>query len=343
MIEVPAEAIRAAFGEFLKETWGLDHDAAIRMARRSLKDKAAEMREAVLSSAIKEHPLHPIITYILNDVVDHGEAIDLLGKCKASLLHVRHIEEVYTVAKFLLTEKARHEEFGWRWSNFGTLHAIRNRILNLKQPLDDLMVEFLKANINDMKAHFSKKFEVDETQCIPQWEKLSNWMMDITLKDVFEKAGRKQSYISASYDWNSQAVHLSPLGDQYLGYKLKHMDSGDFALDTANTWVQKLCHECAPMVADQDRLRDYYFRQVMVETYGMLVARPSQYVDMAVKGGQYGALTEEILQKPFRMDRVRNVAIGAPPVDPYVLSFAVPAADAAASATAVSSSSDGAV
>lgn len=336
MIEIPAEAICAAFGEFLKETWGLDDDTAIRMARRPLKEKAAGIREEVLSSAIKEHPLHSIITYILNDVVDHGEAIDLLGKCKASLLHVRHIEEVYTVAKFLLSEKDRHQEFGWRWNNFGTLHTIRNRILNLKQPLDELMVGFLKTHINEMKAFLSKRFEVDETKCIPQWEKLTNWMMDIPLKEVFEKTGRQQSYISAAYDWNSQAVHLSPLGDQYLGYKLKHMDSGDFPIATANTWTQKLCHECAPIVADQDKLRDYYFKLVMVDTFEMLVSRPRRYMDMAVKGGQYGALTEEILQKPFNSDRVRNIAIGVPPNDPYVLSFAVPAAEPVMPGTAVS-------
>lgn len=337
MIDVPVEAIRAAFSEFLKEAWDLDDDTAVQMARRPLKDKAAEVREQVLSSAIKDHPLYPIIAYILNDVVDHGEAIDLLGKCKVSLLHVRHIEEVYTVAKFLFAEKDRHQEFGWRWNNFGALHAIRNRILNLKQPLDEGMVAFLEANIDKMKAYLSKKFEVDETKCLPQWEKLSNWMMNILLKDVFEKAGRMQSYTSTAYDWNSQAVHLSPLGDQYLGYQLKHIDSGDFALDAANTWIHKLCHECAPMVADQDRLRDYYFQQVMVETYEMLVARPGQYVDMAKKGGQYTALTEEILQKPFRMEHIRNVAIGAPPVDPYVLSFATSADDAAAAEAAATS------
>jgi len=342
MIDVPVEAIRAAFSEFLKETWNLDQDTAIQMARRPLKDRAAAVREQVLSSAIKDHPLHQIITYILNDVVDHGEAIDLLGKCKVSLLHVRHIEEVYTVAKYLFAEKDRHQEFGWRWNNFGTLHAIRNRILNLKQPLDGHMVAFLEANIDKMKAYLSKKFEIDETKCLPQWEKLSNWMMDILLKDVFEKAGRKQSYISAAYDWNSQAVHLSPLGDQYLGYKLKHIDSGDFALDTAKTWIHKLCHECAPIVVDQGKLRDYYFQQVMVETYEMLVARPGQYMDMVVKGGQYSALTEEILRKPFNVDRVRDVAIGAPPADPYVLSFEPPAGDAAAAEAAATSAGDAA-
>ncbi|MGC8808174.1 MAG: hypothetical protein ACP5QB_11675 [Thiomonas sp.] len=154
-----------------------------------------------------------------------------------------------------------------------------------------------------------------------------------------KKTDTPQSYISAAYDWGSQAVHLSPLGDQYLGYKLKYMDSGDFALSTANTWVHKLCHECAQLVADQDKLRDFYFQQVMAETYEMLVARPSHYMDMAAKGGQFRALTEEILEKPFRVDRVRNAAIGAPPQDPYLLSFEAPLSDVAVSETSTLSTS----
>lgn len=321
MIEVPAEAIRQAFGEFLKETWGLDHDKAVAMARRPLKDKAAEVREQVLGSAIKDHPLYAIVASILNDVVDHGEAIDRLGKCKAALLNVRHIEEVYTVAKYVLREKDRHQEFGWRWNSFGALHAIRNRILNLKQPVEGRMLDFLKANIDSMKLYLSKKFDLDESKCRDQWERLSNWMMGIPIKEVFEKAGRRDSYVSTAYDWNSQAVHLSPLGDHYLGYELKHMDFGDFALDTANTWVHKLCHECAPLVEDQRKLRDYYFQQVMVDTYEMLVARQGHYMDMAAKGGQYSALTNEILQKPFNVDRIKVVALGEPPADPYMLNF----------------------
>ncbi len=327
MVEVPAEAICQAFGEFLKEAWSLDHDDALAMARRPLKEKAAEVRDQILGSAITDHPLYSIVANILNDVVDHSEAIDRLGKCKAALLNVRHIEEVYTVAKYVLLEKDRHQEFGWRWNSFATLHAIRNRVLNLKQPVEGPMLDFLNANIDSMKRYLSKKFDLDESKCLDQWEKLSNWMMGISIKEVFEKAGRRDSYVSAAYDWNSQAVHLSPLGDHYLGYDLKHMNFGDFALDAANTWVHKLCHECAPLVEDQSKLRDYYFKQVMVETYEMLVARPAHYMEMTAKGGQYYALTHEILQKPFDVDRIKRTAVGEPPADPYILSFPTQASD----------------
>jgi len=321
MVAVPAEAICQAFGEFLKEAWGLDRDDALAMARRPLKEKAAEVRDQILGSAIKGHPLYAIVVAILNDVVDHSEAIDRLGKSKVALLNVRHIEEVYTVAKYLFLEKDRHQEFEWRWNNFAVLHAIRNRVLNLKLPVDVSMSDFLKANIDRMKQYLSRKFDLDESKCLDQWEKLSNWMMNISIKEVFEKAGRRASYVSAAYDWNSQAVHLSPLGDYYLGFNLEHMDFGDFALEAANTWVLKLCHECACLVEDQSKLRDYYFKQVMIETYGMLVAKPARYMELSANGGRYAALTNGILQKPFDVVRIKQSAVGEPPADPYILNF----------------------
>ena len=115
-----------------------------------------------------------------------------------------------------------------------------------------------------------------------------------------------------------------------MGYKFENFDFGDFVIEAASDWVLKLCHNCAPIVADQDRLRDYYFQQVMVDMYTMLVRQLSRYTGMAVKGGSYGAVTEEILKKPFRIDHIRNAAIGVPPADPYIFSFAVAASDAAA-------------
>lgn len=88
MVAVPAEAICQAFDEFLKEAWGLDRDDALTMAQRPLKEKAAEVRDQILHSAIKDHPLYAIVSGILNDVVDHSEAIDRLGKSKVALLNV---------------------------------------------------------------------------------------------------------------------------------------------------------------------------------------------------------------------------------------------------------------
>jgi len=289
------------------------------VARRPVAQKASEVREQILGQAIKEHPLYPIVSYIISDMVDHAEAIDRIGKRRPMLLHVRHIEEVYTIAKYLMNEKDRHQEFAWRWASFAQLHRIRNRLLTLKQPLDEEMAAFLRANIDHMKAYLHKKFDLDEAKCREQWARLTNWMMDIPLKEVFEKAGRLDSYVSAAYDWSSQSVHLSPMGDTYMSYKLEHFDFGDFALDSAQTWIHKMCHECEPLVSKPEVLRDYYFRQVMLETLEMLAARPAQYLSLAKKRPQFNALTQLLLQKPFDVELIRNAAIGAPPQDPYLL------------------------
>jgi hypothetical protein len=319
MLAIPAEAIKASLLDFLREFWGTEHDAALALAQRPLRVKAEEVSSEIHKSAITIHPLYHILRYVLHDIADHCEAIDLIGKNRTTLLHVRHIEELYTVSKYLLATPDRYEEFAWRWDNFHTLHAIRNRILNLKQPLDQSMVEWLRVNLETMKRLFSSKFDCDPTICADQWEKLSNWLYKIPLNEIFEKAGRLASYTSTAYDWNSQAVHLSPLGGMYMGCELQHQDYGDFALDSACTYLHKMCHECSVIVSDQEALRKYYLRQVLLETYEMLCNRPGHYMELANKGGQYAKLTELLLKKPFDFTAVMSVSLSSPPKDPLVL------------------------
>ena len=319
MLVVPANAIQASLLEFLQEYWGMNHESAFELAKRKLKAKADEVTTEIRRTAITIHPLYPILLYVLHDIADHCDAIDSVGKNRSALLHVRHIEELYTVSKYLLASNDRYEEFSWRWRNFHNLHAIRNRILNLRQPLDPKMVAWLDSNLETMQRIFSKKFDKDPAKCIDQWEKLSNWLHKIPLNEIFEKAGRLHSYISAAYDWNSQAVHLSPLGNTYMGYQLQHQDYGDFALECASTYLHKMCHESLAIVADQAGLRKYYLRQVLLETYEMLCLRPDQYMDLANKSKQYAALTNLLLQKPFDFDAVMNTALSPAPKDHLVL------------------------
>jgi hypothetical protein len=80
----------------------MDLDIAMHLAFRPLPLKAVEVRDRILGDAIKEHPLHLIIRLFLIDIVHHAEAIHRIGKIRAMLLHVRHIEEVYTVATYLM-------------------------------------------------------------------------------------------------------------------------------------------------------------------------------------------------------------------------------------------------
>ncbi len=319
MLAIPDGAIQASLQQFLQEFWGIDHANALNLAKRPLKQKADEVTAEILRSAIKIHPLYDILLFVLHDIADHCAAIDAIGKNRATLPHVRHIEELYTISKYLLITPVRFEEFAWRWKNFKTLHALRNRILNLKQPLEPEMTAWLEANLETMQKLFSKKFDLDPAKCTDQWEKLSNWLYKIPMNEIFEKAGRLASYTSAAYDWNSQAVHLSPLADIYMGYELRHQDFGDFALDSACTHLHKMCHECSTIVADQVGLRKFYFRQVLLETYEMLCNRPAQYVEMANKGKQYSTLTQLLLNKPFDFNAVMNASLSPQPTDPLVL------------------------
>lgn len=321
MIGIHAKSIQLALQDFLNEIWHLDHITALKLAKRPLKDKAEDVTSEILSSALNVHPLLPIIRYILKDITKHCAAIDVIGKNRASLLHVRHIEELYTISKFLFSSPDRYDEYAWRWENFQFIHGIRNRILNLNRPLDKVMTDWLEANIERMKTYFHKKFELDPKKCRKQWENLSNWLYGIQLKEIFKETGRLNSYISESYDWNSQSVHLSPLGDQYFGYVLKHQDYAEFALVSACTQLHKMCHECSAIVVDQERLRKFYLREVLVETYEMITKRPQQYIELANKGRQYEKLTELILQKPFDFNAIMETALGTPLKDPLILQF----------------------
>ena len=106
-----------------------------------------------------------------------------------------------------------------------------------------------------------------------------------------------------------------------MGYELRHQDYGDFALDSAQTYIHKLCHEYLAIAADQVTLRKYYLRQVLLETYKMLCTVPAHYMELAAKGGQYAALTNLLLQKPFNFEAIMNTSISPPPKDHLILTL----------------------
>lgn len=319
MIAVQAGVIRDSLLECMQDFWKLDHETALAQSKRSLKEKASEVSSEICKGIIDVHPLRPIVKHALEDIVDHSSAVDVLGKSRTALLHVRHIEELFTVVKFLIAQGDRYNEFRWKWDNFEEIHRIRNRILNLKKDLDPGMQEWLRENLENLKTYFHKSFEEDPSKCNGQWEKVNNWLFPISLKEIFEKAGRIESYKSVAYDWNSQTVHLSPLSDVYIDYELEHQDYGDFAIDSVKMYVHKMCNECLPLVAKQDVLRDYYFRQLLIETYGLLCDNPDYYMYLANKEAKHAELTKVLLSKTHDYDTVFNVSVGAPPKDPLAI------------------------
>jgi hypothetical protein len=319
MIAVPAEAVRGALLECIQQFWKLDHNAGLAQARRTLKEKASAVSGEITGGLIDVHPLRQIVAHALNDIVEHSAAVDALGKTRAALLHVRHVEELFTVTKYLISQADRYNEFAWRWNNFKTIHAIRNRILNLKRELDPRMQEWLRGNLANLQAYFHKKFEEDPSKCMGQWEKASNWLYPISLNEVFEKTGRLGSYKSMAYDWNSHTVHFSPLSNVYIGYELEHHDYGDFAIDSVKTCVHKLCSECLPLVAKQDALKDLYFRNLLTEAYGLLCEKPQYYMYLANKSPKYFEFTKAVLQKPHDYETVFRASAGVLPKDPLII------------------------
>lgn len=321
MIATPTSVIRESLLECLHQFWTLEHEPALLLHGRPLKAKANEVALELVKRIIDIHPLRPIVVFALRDMEDHAEAVDLLGKSRTSLPHVRHVEELYTVTKFLVNHAERYNEFAWRWNNFKTLHAIRNRILNLKIELDSTMKAWLHDNIGNLKSYFHKKFDEDPSKCLGQWEKLSNWLYPISLSEIFEKAGREKSYKAQAYDWNSQSVHFSPLSDVYIEYELEHLDYGGFAIWSVKTHLHKMCSECLPLVADQAGLKDYYFKQLLVEMYGLLCNKPDYFEYLATNRPSYAKFKEEIQVKPHRYDNLFALAVGTLPKDPLLLEF----------------------
>ena len=126
MIAVQAGVIRDSLLECMQDFWKLDHETALAQSKRSLKEKASEVSSEICKGIIDVHPLRPIVKYALEDIVDHSSAVDVLGKNRTALLHVRHIEELFTVVKFLIAQGDRYNEFRWKWDNFEEIHRIRN-------------------------------------------------------------------------------------------------------------------------------------------------------------------------------------------------------------------------
>jgi uncharacterized protein (UPF0335 family) len=316
---ISAETIRDALESTLEKFFKVERAEALKFAKRSLGEQALDVQKKVVGDILDVHLLKDIVKYALDDVSEHAEAIDKLGEGRAALLHVRHIEEIFTVVSFLVMHPDRYAEFQWRWKSFPVIHGIRNRLVNLKLPVVPPMQEWTNNNIANLNAYMHKKIGTDIEATKEHWEKVSNWLYPINLKDVFDKSGRKESYVSAEYDWNSQSVHFSPMAETYLGFELKHQSYSEFAEQSAARYIHGFCRECLPLVARTEILREYHAKMVLLEMYKILHMRPQQYVELANRGAQTSALTNLLLQGPADIKEVIDVAIGVAPQDPLAI------------------------
>jgi len=318
-VQVSAATIQGALEEVIADLFAVPKSEISQRSRRCLGEKATEIRTAIRSDIIAIHLLKGIIEAALEDVECHAIAIDQLSTSKACLLHVRHIEEMFTVVKFILSDPTRYEELSWRWQNYSTVHAIRNRLLNLKTPIDGRMQEWVDQNLDQLKQWVDKRFVADAQQCIKQWEKYGNWLHPISLKEIFEKTDRTGSYISAEYDWNSHAVHFSPLADHYYGMKLEHHTYAEFATASALRYLLAFCRECLAVVSNRERLRTLHARNIFLDVFRMLDDKPQWYIDIANKGGRFAQLTNFLLSTDRTIESAIVVALGQEPEDPLVI------------------------
>ncbi len=302
----------------LTDLFGVPGAEVEALSRRPLDVCYDEIRNAIKRALIQGHPLYDILNGALDDLAHHAAAIVRIGDSPAILLHVRHIEEVVTVLAYLVKRTDLYSEFAWRWTNFKVAHGIRSRLLNLKQPLDPVMQTWIKSNIANLKK-VSSKFTGDPQKDLPAWEKYQTWLTPYNLKDIFETAGNKDSYVSQMYDWNSQSVHFSPLGEYYPGFELSDYTYLEVATELASYKLHSLLRILLPVSVSPDDLRDLHARLVLLDMYKMIDRQPERFGDLMTKRERFKVLLAEIARSPQVKSRLIAVTLGAPPVDPLVI------------------------
>lgn len=324
-VNFSADSVREAFERTILAALSVPAVELERLAGRSLKEAANETRLALGGFILDEHPLRDIVLNALRDVETHANAVDTLFESKAFLPHVRHIDEVATAVQFVCLDPARYNEFNWRWKNFEAIHAIRNRLINLDLPLDAPHEAWLDANFETLKlyATSTKKLVRDPTLCKDIWRKLfGNWMFSVFLKDMYAAVGRIDYYEMTEYDWNSQAVHFSPISDQFFTMTTEHNTYVEAAKSSVLRSIHSFYREGSGMVADRERLRKRHAVDIASDLHSMLRNKPNWYMDLANKGGRFDEITSYVLSGGVDTAEVIQLLLGAEPPDPLAIVFA---------------------
>ena len=304
----------------LEKGWQLDKQAVRSLETRPLGTVAEGVRailEKELLSGVFgiEEPLRRI----LRRNVEHARAIDALGAVKeldksdVGIVHVRLLEESYTIAAYLVLDPAKYEEFGWRWKAFPTIHGIRNRIVGLGKPPPDDMMKWVKDNERhlawfDPKGRLSGDITSEKTR--EQWEKCSHWLIPASIKDVFEKTGRLDSYRKMGYDMGSQAVHLSPMGDIYMSFEMEHLRYAEFAHESASFSIVKMFSICLDLVNDRNIVRQEHARENLVQTKMLAASNPRRFADLVTRLPSYAAFVQAVMKDPTDTESIIEAVIG---------------------------------
>ncbi|NVM92886.1 hypothetical protein FHT32_006579 [Variovorax sp. SG517] len=320
MLDIPVSVVEGATLAALKKGWNLEEKAIDELTKRPLGDVAESvcsiLKKQLLSGVFGvEQPLRKI----LSRNVEHARAIDALigakdlDKSDVSIVHVRLLEESYTTATYLTLDPAKYDELGWRWQAFPTIHSIRNRVIGLGMPPTDEMNNWIKENEKrliwfDPKGRLGGDLKSAKT--LEQWEKCSNWLVPASIKDIFEKAGRLDSYKKKGYDMGSQSVHFSPMGNIYMSFETEHLTYAQFAQESANYFVVKMFAVCLDLVRDKNEIRKAHALENLVQTYALVSTNPKRFADLVSKQPAYAAFMKAVMADSTDIQGLIEAALG---------------------------------
>ncbi len=245
---------------------------------RNLSETSCEIMLALRRAIPANHPLKKIAVGALKSLITHIVAIDRLGNSNASLVHVRHVEEVTTTLEYLVADPQLYSEYEWRWNSFLTVTGIRNRLFNLKQPLHPSMTKWVSDNINQLRS-VDSKFSNDIVKDRKIWESYVHWLYPRSLKKIFDASGQRDSYLAGTYDWHSQDVHLSPLSGRHrkIGLPPYLGNYFEFAVLQLEHDLHKLCTIFEIFSTSSRALKILHLKLILLELKRLIINHPDLF------------------------------------------------------------------
>lgn len=319
------QEISRAYEETITRVFAFDKDEIKKRIEKSLTQRAAELERFFKVNSISVHPLTGIVLAALSSIKEHVAAADTLGDSKTALPHVRHVQELATVVEWIVSLEGRYAEFNWRWTNYTHIHGIRNKILNLKEPLDRQMQDWINSEIGNIdkyvNVHVDKKLKLTSDCLASQkgWVKYGNWLHPFSLNLIFEGVNRKQTYTSAEYDWNSHAVHFSPLIDEFMGYDLKDFTYHQFSQMSIRYSLNIFLKKCWCILKSQDAARQMFTEETFLDAYKFSLSKPEWFSRMAQEDSAHKKLTKFCLSKTGSLNAAILLVAGPKPTDPLAI------------------------
>ncbi|HOY22522.1 MAG TPA: hypothetical protein PK002_05175 [Cellvibrio sp.] len=324
-ILLPMTAISGAYEETIIRIFNIEKVKIQERINNSLTQYAVELERFFKINSIDLHPLTEIILEAISSIKEHVAVVDTLGESKMALLHVRHIQELATVVEWVVSLDDRYEEFKWRWKNFTHIHTIRNKILNLKEPIERHMQDWIDSEMVNIdryvNIHVDKKLKLT-ADCVASqkaWVKYGNWLYPFGLNLIFDGVSKKQTYTSTEYDWNSHAVHFSPLANDFIEYDLKDFTYHEFSQMSIRFSLNIFLKKCWCILKSQDAAREMFTQENFLEAYKFSRSKPEWFSRMVQEDSAHKKITAFCLNKTGSLDDAILLVAGPKPIDPLAI------------------------